>query len=301
MRRGFIFTLLTFILFSLLLSVALDVRQREIAGAQTSQRMLVAEKIINTFDDVSEGVTGVVQLYVAQNANNLTVGDSLPANTTIQNNLRAYDKFVKQYYAPQDLEVRFLNSNGAEMNLSATDPNSMLTVLPWGLKYGYPNYGKNELRISYGEANYTSVQQIRITLNVLNAWFNKTLSSTNCDTDWNPLRSDCGSDPCLNLNLTIIDVNGTTYNAPCTTFNLKFNSNLQIGFKNATATNMWIKVLIGKINAPSPNVLTIDLQNIYMNTNTILSFNTTSYSANLLSKLMVRDKNYNVSRTEYLS
>jgi hypothetical protein len=297
MRRGFIFTLLTFILFSILLSVALDVRQREIAGAQTAQRMLVAEKIITTFDDVSEGVTGVVQLYVAQNSNNLTIGDSLPANATIQNNLGAYDKFIKQYYNAQDLEVKFLNPDGTEMNLSQIDPESMITILPWGLKYAYPDYGKNELRISYDKTNYTAVQQISITLNVLNAWFNKTYSSTDCKKDWAPLKTDCGGDPCLNFNLTIIDMNGTVYNAPCTTFNLKFDSNLRVDFANATNTNIWVNVLVGSL----PDALTIQMHNVYLNTTTVLAFNTTSYSANLLSKLMVRDKNYNVSRTEYLS
>ena len=290
MKQGFFFTFTAIALFSLLLYLAANY----LLASQPSGQLVdlsLARKVSYAWDDVNEDLKSVVNLTIYQSGSNLTIEDSLPAAHDLGQSLVSYWLFVQNYYKTPDLNYSVLGPDGQEMTLGQLGPP--LRVLPYGINYSYPDYGKNELFLQIPSSNFSGLSSLALNYSLPGHWFQDNLNN-NCGM-WNPLKTcNGGTQHCLNLSVWIRDKNGSAYNnSGCTQLDADDNSNLQLNLNYSDGTNAWIKILVGKL----PDLLHVQLQNTNVSTNTTLTLNSTPFSVGYPAKLRVLDPGFNASRT----
>jgi hypothetical protein len=178
MRRGFILTAITTILFMLLIDTTLQYSKSSSAYSKRVSDMLVSEKVIYTFDDVVEDVTNITGLRIERDEENITFFDHLPNQTPVMNNLKLYSDFINQYYKTKELEISWLDSFGNPVDLS--DLESQIVILPFNFQYTYEDWGKRTLEITCPDANCSELERVELTYKFANVTFDS--DPTNCTT-----------------------------------------------------------------------------------------------------------------------
>jgi hypothetical protein len=291
MRRGIFFAILlsTLAVASVLLA-AERARAETTVIAQAGDDIL-ARKLQLVFADISEDVVTSAALSTDADGDVLTAFDTLPASKQVDKGLKGYDRFVREYYQPADLEVKFLSSTGQEINLSTLTPG--LLVQPFNQSYYYPDQGKRELSFNSTSASFGYIRGIFLNITLTDGWFNP-MPAVTCS-PWSPYFS-CGS-PCLLLKVEIRDKNGSFYNSTCTQFDVSKQSKLQISLANETDTDKWIRITAGDL----PLVYKVELQKSSVTIQSSFVFNTSNYYTNTVGKLSVRDLASNASKLDDLA
>lgn len=298
MKRGLFFTLTVITLFSLLFLLASN---RLLASSQGSELAEIARlrKVAYSWDDVNEDLERVGNSTITQSGNNLSISDWLPAPHDLASSLLAYSLFIQNYYQTPELNFTFLSPSGAVMPLSSLGPP--LQVLPYGINYSYPDYGKNELFIKVPAANFSAFRQLHANITLPEHWFNENVANIASDpcSFWSPLQAcNPGTTNCLNFTARIVDKNGTLYESGegCKYLNADQNSNMQLNLNYSGGSNAWIKVLVGRLD----DLLDVKLQNANISINTTMVLNSSEFSANFPASLRVLEPSSNASKSDSL-
>jgi hypothetical protein len=289
MRRGFMLTAVTVILFMVLIDTAFQYSKASSASSERISEMIVSEKVSYTFDDITEDVTKIVGLTVTQQASDLIIQDSMPG-VNITNNLGLYENFLRNYYLAPEIEARFINANGQPITLNNLSDN--ISVSPFNLTYGYSDFGKNNILMQV---------PLSQTLGVQTMWYNISITTSNfsnvSNITWNPAPLACmqGSQGCMKFYMAINDSNGTQYIESNYNF---FSTTLSAAYLNVSFVNptCWIGIRVG-------NQYLLNLTNNGCNVTTQIgfNFNTSNLDLNFPEKLSIRDINYNTSKKDNIN
>ncbi|VVB65727.1 Uncharacterised protein [Candidatus Gugararchaeum adminiculabundum] len=324
-QKGFIFALVAFILATLLLSFALVVADRQLDAEKQQALYLTADKISGIFSDVAEDAFTRDWRNVTKVNATLNVQEYLPIPDGQDYFMLKYGYFVENYYEPPDVAISFLDLNGTEISLDQMD--YYLDVFPFNMTldygrhdhhhdgtetylscYGYylDKHGHAKTVSAYGCANYLTGARMDI---IINTTFrdNATLASAaSCGghDDWVDGYSGCDAQTtvCLQMNVTITDVNGSVYTSPCHQWDLEGDAKIKIDTRyydsqnNGRDDNM-------EIDIGHDQIFNIDMHHDDpngANINLVLNFNTQDFWVRGAGQLRVRDLNYNNSVTQQL-
>jgi hypothetical protein len=289
MRRGFMLTAITVILFMVLIDTAFQYSKSSSAYSERISEMIVSEKISYDFDDITEDISKIVGFTVTQQASDLIIQDSMPG-INITRNLALYENFLRSYYITPEMELKFMNANGQPITLNNLSNN--ISVTPFNLTYGYSDFGKNSLLMQVPLSQSLGVQ---------NMWYNISITSSNFENvsniTWNPAPLACmqGSQGCMKFYMAINDSNGTQYIESNYNF---FSTTLSAAYLNVSFVNpnCWIRVQVG-----SQYLLNLTNNGCNLTTQIGFNFNTSNLDLNFPEKLSIRDVNYNTSKQDNIN
>jgi hypothetical protein len=284
MKRGFMLTAITVVLFMLLIDTALQYSKNSSAYSKRISEMIVSNKVTYTFDDINQDVTSIFGVSITQKAPYLLIQDSMPASN-ITTSLGLYEDFVRNYYLPPEIEVKFLNSN--EQPITLNKLSASIFVSPFNLNYGYDNFSKNNLLIQIPASQVGAIP---------NVWYNLTVTSGNFfippDTiTWGTLPAGC----CVILGVTIYD------GAAVVPYNYSgiFNpTNSPPGYLNLSFVdeNCSMEIQIG-----SQYLLNLTNHGCNISSQISFSLNDSNTRIYLPEKISVRDVNYNTSKKDNIN
>ncbi len=293
--RGIVFTLLSLILFGLLLFFAFSL----ISFSPPS--LEVSKQVFFTFDNVQHNIgriSGVSSYYYNKN---YTLKDSTPASN-ITTLLSSYENFLRIHHHPGLIEKFYypnisvsIPSSYFELSpLSSAGPmylkdmSPLVVFYPLNIVYGYPDWDKKKIFVDASDNDFSYIDNLSLLFST-NSSFAQSFSD-NCSLDFESYYP-CNSSTthCLYLNLSVLD-NSSTYNAPCDNFDADEVSVLTINFTDGNTS-----FTIGAL----PHVLNISNTNIYANLTTSFAFNETVFPI-LPASLKVDFFNFNVSKTSHL-
>lgn len=283
------FTITTFFLLAGLLLVLNDFSLRKLSFESQLSTSFVGARTVYTADDIKEDIEKIMDLEIIKDGYRAIFIDNLPAAVNIQEFLARYGDFLSQYYTTPDLEVIFLSVSGTRINLEDIPPQ--VTILPFGITYGYPDYGKRELLVASPTENISAIQRISVYVRLTSDFLNES------QWQWNP-RVACQPDhPCLTVDLTFDD-GYITHEVAEKTFNADGLSKLKV---SCGVGDCWIEVRIGQTGTSDPqSLVNLRLHKINVTTTTTILLNTTEFSINYLSKIRAISANYEVQKEDWL-
>jgi|GEM_PF-3090142 len=304
-KKGFIFALLTLLLFTTLLALAINLRVDRGKVSSWAQDMIVTRKLLYTTDDIAEDVQFGLGTRVQRSGDTLIIYDHLPANFSLNTSLYGYDRFVKTMYLTPEMRVQFYDEAGNEISLNQMNPT--IIIYPYNITYGYEDYGKRELSVNCQEECKNNL------LNAVGLNFNLTDSNFT----WNPVPGNeshyqwspnflyngtCSWDTCINFSLVVRDSLGRSYTCPGPICNY---NQFRTDKKSALSIQMtpcWLEVIFGN---SEDNIFLVRLHEpgnpdkeceSDVNLETALDFPSSEYYLNLPGYVRVTDINYNASR-----
>ncbi len=289
MRRGFMLTAITVVLFMVLIDTAFQYSKSSSAFSKRISEMIVSEKVSYTFDDITEDITNIVGLRVTQQASDLIIEDSMPG-ANITNNLARYENFVRSYYLTPEIEAKFMNANDQQISLNSLSTNMYLS--PFNLSYGYQDFGKNNTLIQVPLSQSTGVQYM---------WYNISVTSGNFSNvsgiSWNPPPLPCvpGTPGCMRFYLAINDSFNNQYIGDTYTY---FDMTQRAGYMNISFVNQTCYMEIQVANQ-----YLLNLTNHGCNITTYIGFNFNSSNLGVYfpEKLSIRDTNYNTLKKDNIN
>ncbi len=300
-------TLVAFILFVTLVNMVMQMRTDRARVSSWSQDMLVARKLLYVTDDVGEDVRFAYSVRTARSGIALTFTDTLPANYSIDRNLRGYRDFLQQKYLTPELALQFYNMTGSAIALDAMPTD--LVVRPYNLTYHYPDYGQHQLSIycaPNGYCNNTDIRSVSFAFTMPNSNFTYIPSSGNkSHYAWSPSALNCSGQPaCINFTLAITDSRGYVFSCPSATCNYSTFRSDQASLLTVQMSPCWLDLTLGnsgiiqlKLRQPSdPNASC----NATLNSTISPTFPSQSYYLELPGRVSVGDVNYNASRVYQL-
>jgi len=292
MKRGFMLTAITTILFLLLIEVTLQYARSSSSYSERVSEMLVSEKIGYTFDDIMDDITNITGLSITQQEANLVFKDSFPGSG-ITDRLGHYEEFVRQRYLTPDMEVVFLDP--ADQPISLSSLSSTITIEPFNMTYKYSDFAKTDLFIQIPYTQSTAIDFI---------WYNFSVSTGNFSEDvddikWTPAPNSCtpGTQGCIRFYLKVNDSGGNEYISPYTTFDVTKQGHLNLNF---VSESCWIDLWVGPYSGEQ-YLLNLRIQDCQVRSEIGFTFNTTNFWLNFPTKLKVRDVNYNTSKKDAIS
>jgi len=328
--RGIFFTIAMFSLLSVLIFAIMA--QRETVE-RSHQSFLLVEKATYAWHDISEDIRDVTDLNVTQLDKILNINDVLPAEKDIAAVASGYASFIRANYTSPDLKVSFQTSEGEEITdfsclgkKKCSDKNIQFSVLPFNITYGYPDWNKKLLEINCGQnglpCSFAYVQWFNITINLTNSSFTcNPQAYNNCtsgDIEWSEFDkvfSCSGSNQeCVNYSLRVIDASGRVYACPGVygddngnTKKVNCNSAVLNWIDDKTANLVFkipscqLKLSFGKKGLFKIKGDKDDNDcDPYVNTSVTFTFNTTNFTTNFASILVVTDTLLNNSKTSVL-
>jgi hypothetical protein len=287
MRRGFIITITVFVL---LIPIALYLQSLsswQASELDVSSTMLAGIKTAHTWEDVDEDIGEISDVKITKENQTIAFEDVLPARYDIEEMLDAYEEFITAYYETPALPIKFLSPEDAEIELE--DIPSRITILPFGITYGYPDFGKNELNIKSPVANLSAIKNTTMTVFV-------NTSITDTTITWYPYKACRAKYYCLNFSFSVTDGNKTLISDKTS-----FDSSRQSQAKISCVGACWVRVSVGEPgNADPQNVVTVELQNAGVNTTTTLYLNTSDFYITYPAKLLVYDINHQANKTDWI-
>lgn len=297
MSRGFVLAITTAVIFIAMLLYIQSFYSSQSEDLDRIARALASEKVMHTWSDIKDDLALAVSLNIEKDEETLTINDTLPTLADLPNLLHLYGQFIEEHYKSPEMIVKFQSSTGELMDLAALP--SVLRICPFNIEYYYPSWAKNELFITSSPENASAIEEIRMHIDITNAymtcWPVDPGSSTPC-LFLNPtsICTDKTVYP-LHLNLSFSDYRGGYFNLPYSCFDLEKHSTENLQIANTTS-NYYIKVLIGSL----PNVLEVQLQNTVINTSTAIILNTSDFYINYMSKLYVSATDYNITKVDWI-
>lgn len=292
MKRGFMLTAITTILFLVLIEMTLEYARSSSSYSQRVSEMLVSEKVGYTFDDIMDDITNITGLSITQQEANLIFKDSFPGSG-ITNRLGYYEQFMRERYLTPDLEAIFLNPE--DQQIALTDLSSTIVVEPFNMTYKYSDFAKTDLFI---QIPYTQSAAIDF------VWYNISVPTGNFSDDvddikWTPAPKSCtpGTPGCIRFYLKVNDTGGHEYISPYTTFDVTKQGHLNLNFVNESC---WIDLWVGPYSGEE-YLLNLRMQDCQVRSEIGFTFNTTNFWLNFPTKLKVRDVNYNTSKKDRIN
>lgn len=288
MRRGFMLTAITVVLFMVLIDTALQYSESSAAYSETISAMIVSEKVSYTFDDITEDITQIVGLNVTQQASNLIMRDSIPG-VGIVNNLNLYENFFRSYYLTPEMTATFMNANDQQINLRALSTN--ITVSPFNLTYGYSDFGKNNLSIQIPLSQSPGVQYV---------WYNLTVTSSNftniSQIAWSPAPPSCiaGSLGCIKFYLAVNDSMNNQYQPIYNYFNMTGTA----GYVNVSFSNLNCST---EIRLGGQYLLNLTNHGCKISSQIGFNFNSSNLQLYFPEKLSINDINYNTFKKDNIN
>ena len=304
MRRGFILTLLSLVLFLMLVQAAVQVRTERLKSSGWAQTMMADRKILYASDDIAEDVKFAYGVRVVRSGSMLTFYDTLPANYSVDRSLRGYNDFVQDIYRTPDLGFQFYDDTG---NLISLDQMPFeLVVYPYNLTYHYLDFGKRVLEIycaPSGPCEGTDINWVGFGYEFQNANFTWIPEPGNESYyNWAPnFLGDCEGDPnCINFTFTITDSQGYVFKCPSEMCNYTQFTSGEKSTLDVHMTPCWFEIRLGddniatlRLHEPNnPNVLC----NAVVDATTTINFSSSEYYLNLPGSVRVTDVNYNFTR-----
>lgn len=311
MRKGFIITAITVVLFLLLLGLAFEYKSKVSSRATSLSELMDAKKVIYTWDDVMEDMENITGVRITQNGTNLTFYDDIPSLSNVTNALKGYGEFIDNYYRTSEMEMRFLTLGDTPINLS--EMNATVVVEPFNLLYYYPTFDKSFLCIYLPQSNASAVENVTFNFRIISGNFSTLPPSP----QWSPSPSSC--DPvtnpeCIPMVLMLTDKNWNVYTAPYDQYDLSAKSEVKDNIINDTGSEICnFDVRFGQAGyaqSKCKDYMGADIISVeewgsgpLCNMTIEISFimNTTEYFINFPNKLRVRDINYNISKKDYIS
>ncbi|MBI1973502.1 hypothetical protein HYS54_01690 [Candidatus Micrarchaeota archaeon] len=291
MRNGFLFTLTTMLVFVGLLFMLNDVASYGQSLRSSATSSLSAYVITQAWRDVSSDITLVVGVNVSKDGTTADFMDSLPAATDLSTFIEGYGKFIESYYSKPSLQVVFLDSVDNQLSLSSISP--LLSIIPFNIQYGYPDFGKNELQVLSPVGNLSALSGVSVDIHVTDEEMNES------NFQWTPYQECQQNKPCLNVNVTVRG-NSSSWSSPQQQFDATRQSQITIHFGN-DSSNHWVKVLVGESGNSDPqNVLDVKLNNVRAATDTKVLLNSPDFLINYLSKLRVSEPQLFTNKTDWL-
>ncbi|MBI4399215.1 hypothetical protein HY570_00560 [Candidatus Micrarchaeota archaeon] len=321
-KKGFIFTIVTLLLFLILLTLAISIKSSSLEQSEATKQLSTARKVILAWQDITEDFTTAFGIRIQRNGTQLTIYDTLPASGGGLEYLRRYFNFSRDFYSTGEIDITFLDSNNNTINISSI--SSDIVILPFGITYTYPDAGHREREILCPEENCSAVSYMNYQYNYTNATFDCNPLNCTChkvsmggcgtgtpDYNWAPnqliLLCLPGDNSCINFSLTMTDSLNRSYQCPglyCpyTAFTRDKKSTLSVQM-----TPCWFELQIGgndgdnqvleevRLHEPgSPNTLCSTITN----TSVTFTFNTTNYTINIPARFRTRDINFNIMKQD---
>lgn len=288
-KRGFLFTIATFLMLITLLSFLGGFAERQLSYQNTVSQEVVSYKVAKIWEDVQEDINNLWDINITVTDNLVTISDILPATGDPGEFLEAYGEFIEDYYETEDVDLKFLDPTGNEMDLG--DLESKLTINPYGIQYGYPNYGKNKLQVTAPTENVTIIQSVILVFDLTNDTVN--------DTSWAPVPQSCAGNVCLYFYIevdsqvlrdaqtpidkkSVLHIECTKGGPSCVTIEIGETNPQEDGIQNVFEVTMQI----GKV--------------ANMSTETSLLLNTTDFSINYMAELVANEVNYEVRKEDWM-
>jgi len=214
MRRGFILTLLTLVLFMILVQMAVQLRTERSRVSSWTQSMMVDRKMLYTTDDIAEEAKYIYGVRLERTGTRLAFYDTMPANYSIDRSLRGYRDFLLQKYLTADMSLQFYDRNRTAIDLTALDPS--LITYPYNLTYRYGNNNKTVLSVycaPSGPCRGADIESAELNYRFGSANFTWMPVAGNISHyNWNPRSlGNCTGDPkCINFTLKLTDAAGYT-------------------------------------------------------------------------------------------
>ncbi|MBI4214798.1 hypothetical protein HY546_02280 [archaeon] len=277
-RRGFLFTLTMMLVFVGLFFLLGDVSAHRSSARSDQTSALAAYAIFHVWHDVNEGINSILGVNVSREDSTARFKDSLPADADLGKFLEGYGTLIATKYTSPGIQVIFLDATDNPISLSAL--SSLLTLSPYGIKYGYPDFGKNELWILSPVENLTTLSGLSIDVHVTDQLMNETLFQ------WAPYQGCNPNDICITANVTVRD-NFTSWTSPVSSFDVTRQSQITIHF-GTDSSNHWVKILVGEGGGNDPkSVLNVKLHNLAAATDTKILLNSPDFLISYIAKLVV--------------
>ncbi len=293
MKKAFLLTVSLLAIISVAALVASNVLLLQ-TQANRQNSLLLVKKLSFVWDDVREDLKTALNVTITQNAENLSIGDQLPAPRNVLNTLAGYAQFVENYYRTSDINISYLSTDGNNIGLTSLGPP--MRIMPFGINYSYPDQAKQELNIDIPPGNLSVVRQINVSVRIPQMWFTEFPFSDVCGL-WSPLKTcGAGTTNCLTLWMNINDKNGTSYNntAACSRFDVDQNSALTLNLANETTSGAWVRFRVGQLPG---RLVDVDLHKASINTNTTFTFNNSAYTLSYIVAVRVHDNAFNASKS----
>lgn len=303
MKRGFVLTVIAFILFTTLVFMVMQMRVERQKVSSWAQDMLVARKLLYTTDDISDDVRLAYGVRIARSGIALTFTDTLPANYSIDRNLRGYRDFLQQKYTSSELSVQFYNTSGSAIALDQMPTD--LVVRPYNLTYHYADYGQHQLSLycaPNGYCNNTDIRSVSFEFTLPNSNFTWLPTAGNASHyAWSPNSLNCsGQAACINFTLGITDSRGSKFSCPSSICNYSTFRSDQDSLLTVQMSPCWIDLRLGNNGITSINIRQSGNASASCNAtlNSVISptFPAQSYYLELPALVRVNDTNYNASR-----
>ena len=304
-KKGFILALLTFVLFTILLALAINLRVDREKVSSWTQDMIVTRKLLYTTDDIAEDVRYALGVRIQRSGSELTIYDHLPANFSLNDSLYGYDKFVRTMYLTPEMRVQFYDEAGNEVSLNQINPE--IIIYPYNLSYGYEDYGKRQLSVDCpDECTNSLLKEVNLVFNLTDSNFTwDPVPGNESYYQWAPnflYNNTCGWDTCINFSLIVRDSLGRNYTCPGPICGY---NQFRTDKKSALSIQMvpcWMEIIFGNTDS---NVFLVRLHEpgnpdkeceADVDLKTALDFPSSEYYLNLPGYVRVTDINYNTSR-----
>lgn len=296
MRKGILFTITTSILL-----VSLFALHQSFLERQKDQRTLIAGlelggRLFYVWDDVKDDIEDITDVLIEKIDYNITFYDKLPADG-LDEFLDQYGEFLKEFYETPDMDIKFISSTGEEIEPEILSPK--IRIMPFGIEYYYPDFGKNELHIDSPPENFSAIEKLVINISNITPVMTYDPVTQPEKFKWSPNYQECGpgSDYCLNLSIFVSD-NSKTWSCPeCANLvDVENKQTIMIQLSVDEPANHWVKITIG----PLPQVAMVQFLNVEVHVETTFVMNTTEFYVEHLSKLLVNSSDYGTYKLDWI-
>ncbi len=214
-RKGFIFTIITLLLFALIFYLGL-LAQRDFSSEAT-RAQLGAKQVAFSWDDVNENLNEIVELNYSRVSTNASFQDVIPETRNTSAALQEFENFTSSNLIAGGLRVYF------NPPLSQLAPWVELT--PFNVTYAWDSptgvFRKTGVKTlcnpTAGSCDRVSFFSLSIVLNESLVW-DPTNASNQAHYSWSPAPENCaaGTPHCVFFKLNVTDSLGKTYACPST-------------------------------------------------------------------------------------
>ncbi len=273
--KAIVLSIVTFLIFSALFILAGIYASSEMSATVNAE--ISSQRVYHYWRAIDENLYNLLNISAAKYGYVFEINDTLPAENDIEFVLENYGEFISEYFSDPTIDIHLEDLNGNRISLE--DLDSKITLLPMNITYEWNDWGKNEVEINSPENSLGYLYSINLSIRFINS------AIANSSVTWNPYKSCRPNYPCLLLYVYVSD-STKTITSQETEFDLSRGSKSDL--IECTEDNCWLRLRVGTWGGSEPqNVLSIELQNLNISTNTKIKLNTTNFTANFPSKLFV--------------